>query len=70
MRPGRGREAEENARKDLGVTSENRIYLVVGGKIVSWEEVTQMEEGATVEVTCAMKGGGRKKRKEESMEFF
>ena len=66
VRPGREREAEENAKKVLGFTSEDQIYLVVGGKVVSWEEVTKMEEDVTVEVTCAMRGGGRKKRKERN----
>ena len=66
MRRGRGSEAEENAKKNWRITSEDQIYLVVGGKVVSWEEVTKMEEGMTVEVTCAMRGGGRKKRKERN----
>ena len=66
VRPGKRREAEENARKDLGITSENRIYLVVGGKIVSWEEVTKMEEDGTVEVTCAMRGEEERKGKRET----
>ena len=40
VRPGRGKEAEENAKKDVGITSKDQIYLVAGGKVVSWEEVT------------------------------
>ena len=35
VRPGKGAEAEENAKKDLGITSRDQIYLVAGGKVVS-----------------------------------
>ena len=66
VKPGRGKEAEEDARRDLVITSENQIYLIAGGRVVSWEEVTMMEENTTVGVTCAMRGGGRKKRKERN----
>ena len=66
MKPGRGKEAEENARRDLGIASKDQIYLIAGGRVVSWEEVTMMEENAMVGVTCAMRGGARKKKKERN----
>ena len=52
VKPGRGKEAEENARRDLGIAGKDQIYLIAGGRVVSWEEVTTMEENATVGVTC------------------
>ena len=60
-------ESETREEKRRGITSEDQIYLVVGGKVVSWEEVTKMEEGAMVEVAGAMRGGGREKRKERNL---
>ena len=54
--PGREREAEENARKDLGITRKDQIYLVAGGKVVSSEEVTKME-------------AEKEKKREESVEL-
>ena len=53
----RGRGASEEK-----VGSGVQVYLVAGGRTVSWTEVTRLGEDTIVEIVCRLQGGGKQGR--------
>ena len=58
---GRKKEVEKEAREMLKIGNAE-VYLINCGRKLEWEDVAELEEGETVEVIVAMRGGGKRKK--------